>query len=150
MAQQLYTTSSETIANNALAGQSVITTYPVEQGGGCLTWGSNSALNSTGVLTTEYTTGISSSELNYKNRIVTSSANGRTTVADAPDLYAELQNFIAIMTRAQTSSAVTSGLSGANNTQAATSGTVVHTASPRVILFRLQQMVNSMLANPNV
>lgn len=123
MAQQTYASTN----NIATATTSVETTYPVEYGGGCLGM-----------------TAIGQNELSYENRISTSNA----VTADGSDLYAELQNFIALQCRVQPTGlstvALTAPFAGING-----STTFTFTATPRSVMLRLQQMLNAMLSQPN-
>lgn len=133
MAQQIYA-ATNALSNAAPATTSVVTTYPVEYGGGCLGM-----------------TAINSTELHYDRQISTPN----TVTSDGSDLFAELQNFIALMCRlAGTTATSQTGLNSVTLT-APFSGingaaTTTFAMTPRSVMLKLQQMLSNMLANPNV
>lgn len=152
MPQQTYTPSATPLST---ATTSIIQTYPLEHGGGTLSWGTAVGITGTAGASgasIAQPNGIATTELNYKNRLTTPD----TVVGhlDGTDLYAELQNFIAQVCKTIGNS---NGLStvtlnsfgtAAAGTGAAFTPSVVLT--PRAAMFRLQQMLTTMLANPNV
>lgn len=147
MAQQAYTATN----NVSTTTTSTLTTYPVEQGG-TLSWGSGVGLSGSaggsGAQAVFNSTGINAAELNADTRLTTTGA----VTADGVDFYAELQNFITLLCRVPTLGLSGVTLNGVGTAQngVGTAHTPVFVMTPRVAMFRLQQMLTAMLSQPNV
>jgi hypothetical protein len=154
MSQALTTTAAATpstgVLTNAGNTASTQTTYPMDQGG-TLSWGSQVGITTAGAQGVLFSSGISTTELNYKNRLTTTS--GTSLTGDGADLYSDFQNFVALWCRV---GSATPGLAGLSNVVFSTVGSAQGATSPsvqmtpRAVIFRIQQMCNTMLANPNV